>query len=106
MIQAERFCLNIHALLADRVSDSDIDEARLKLSQSRAMLNDLQNFYNDGKLTLKEPAVRSEFRFLIINLMWVAFRARTVIDFKIFRMLVLIESAFTMALSDSSRREQ
>ena len=42
--------------------------------------------------------MRADFRQLVMALLWVAFYARTAIDFRIFRMLVRIESGFTYVL--------
>jgi hypothetical protein len=36
---------------------------------------------------------------LVMALMWIAFYARTAIDFKTYRRLVMIESSFTYLLS-------
>ena len=103
MVQADRFCLRVHGLIADRPPDSDTAELRLKLNQSHAMLSDLQGFYNDGELNIENPSVRSEFRALITSLLWVSFRARKLLDYKTFRMLVSVENAIAIMLDRSSR---
>jgi hypothetical protein len=42
--------------------------------------------------------VRADFRQLVMALLWIAYYARGAIDFRIFRMLVRIESGFTYLL--------
>jgi hypothetical protein len=101
MMQADRFCLHVQSLIDDSPPDSERAELRLKLNQSRAMLNDLQRFYNEGRLSIETPAVCSEVRFLVISLLWVGFRARRIIDYKTFRMLVVVEAAFSSLLVDA-----
>jgi hypothetical protein len=101
MVQIDRFCIKVQSLIADNPPDSEREALRLKLAQSRAMLADLQRFYNEDSLTIETTAVRSEFRFLVFSLLWVAFHARRIIDYKTFRMLVLVEAAFTSVLSDA-----
>src|SRR4051812_23114070 len=100
MIQVERFCTRVQSLVDDRPGDSDTEAFRLKLNQSRSMLADLQRFYNEDKLGVENAAVRSEFRCLIISLLWVAFHARKIIDYKTFRMLVSSEAAFSLVIED------
>ena len=58
----------------------------------------LQELFNEGKLNLENSTVRADFRQMIIALLWVAFYARTAIDYRTFRRLVLIEASFTYLL--------
>ena len=100
LFHAERFCLRVESAMADSAGTSaeEIEELRLKISQCRGLLSLLQQFYEDDKLTIQNPAARGNFRVLVLTLMWVAFRARHALDYRTFRMLVLIESSFTYLL--------
>lgn len=100
LIQADRFCMSVQALIEDSAPDCETEELRLKLNQSRTLLRNLQALYNDDRLSVAEPATRAGLRFLLTSLMWVAFRARRIINFKTFRMLVTVEAAFTAVLTD------
>ena len=71
---------------------------RIKIGQIRNQLTELQEIFNDGKLSIENPRVRADFRQMVTALLWVAFYARSAIDFKTFRMLVRIESIFTYLL--------
>ncbi len=99
MLYATQFCLKVENLIADSPPNPERDEARLKLSQGRNILELLQGSFNEGKLDLSNPTVHAEFRVLIINLLWVAFRIRDIIDLKTFRILVQLEAAFTLVLT-------
>jgi hypothetical protein len=99
MLYATQFCLKVETLIADSAPNSERDEARLKLSQGRNILELLQTSFNDGKLDLGNPTVHAEFRVLIIHLLWAAFRVRDIIDLKTFRILVQLEAAFTFMLT-------
>ena len=73
-------------------------ELRTKIGQIRNQLASLQELFNEGKLNLENPPVPADFRQMIIALLWVAFYARTAIDYRTFRRLVLIEASFTYLL--------
>jgi hypothetical protein len=98
MLHAEQFCSKVEDATKDVAPISEEKELRAKIGQCRTQLAYLQEIFNDGKLSVENPAVRADFRQLIIALLWVAFYARRVIDFRIFRMLVRIESGFTYLL--------
>ena len=100
LFHAERFCLRVESAMADCAGTSaeETEELRLKISQSRGLLSLLQTAYEEEQLTIENPSVRGNFRVLILTLLWVAFRARHAIDYRTFRMLVLIESSFTYLL--------
>jgi hypothetical protein len=100
MLQIDRFCSKVQTMIEDAPPDEDDQELKLKLGQAKSMLADLQAFYDKDQLRIDNAAVRTEFRFLVINLLWVAFRARRIIDRRTFRMLVVIEAAFTSVLND------
>jgi hypothetical protein len=98
MLHAEQFCSKVETVTKDAAPVPDEKELRAKIGQCRTQLAYLQEVFNDGKLSIEKPSVRADFRHLIIALLWVAFHARGAIDFRIFRMLVRIESGFTYLL--------
>ena len=99
MLHADQFCSGVEAATKDVAPNSEDTELRTKIGQCRAQLTYLQNVFDDDKLNIENPAVRADFRHLVMALMWIAFYARTAIDFKLFRMLVMIESGFTYLLN-------
>jgi hypothetical protein len=98
MFHAEQFCSKVEAATKDVAPNPEEKELRLKIGQCRNELAYLQALYNDGKLNIENPRVRADFRQLVLALLWVAFYARDAIDFRIFRMLVMIESGFSYLL--------
>jgi hypothetical protein len=98
MLHADQFCSKVEHAANDVAPSPQGKELRAKLGQCRTQLAYLQEVFNDGKLSIEDPSVRAEFRQLIIALLWVAFHARGALDFRIFRMLVRIESGFTYLL--------
>jgi len=98
MLHAEQFCSRAEEATKDVAPIAEQAELRIKIGQIRNQLAQLQEIFDDGKLSIENPRVRGEFRHLVIALLWIAFYARTAIDFKIFRMLVRIESGFTYLL--------
>ena len=98
MLHAEQFCSKVEAAIKDVAPNPDEEQLRLKIGQCRNQLAYLQEVHNDGKLNIENPAVRADFRQLVLALLWVAYYARGAIDFRIFRMLVMIESGFTYLL--------
>ena len=98
MLHADQFCSKIEAATKDVAPNAEEEELRPKIGQCRNQLAYLQELHNDGKLNIENPRVRADFRQLVMALMWVAFYARGAIDFRIFRMLVMIESGFTYLL--------
>src|SRR5437667_4900865 len=99
ILHAEQFCSKIEASMKDVAPSPEEKELRTKIGQCRAQLAYLQNVFDEDKLNIENPAVRGDFRHLVMALMWIAFYARTAIDFKLFRMLVMIESGFTYLLN-------
>ena len=99
MLHADQFCSRVEAATKDVAPSPEEKELRTKLGQCRAQLTYLQKVYDEDKLNIENPAVRADFRHLVMALMWIAFYARTAIDFKLFRMLVMIESSFTYLLN-------
>ena len=99
MLHADQLCSKIEAVMKDIAPNPEQEELKTKLGQCRAQLAHLQNVFDEDKLNIENPAVRADFRHLVMALMWVAFYARTAIDFKLFRMLVMIESGFTYLLN-------
>ena len=101
MLQAEVFCTRIEAAAIGRLRKADNDELRLKISQCRGALGTLQGYYEANKLTIDSPAVCANFRQLVMSLLWVTFRAGSIVDRRLFRKLVQIESGFTYLLINS-----
>ena len=98
MLHAEQFCSKVEDAIEDVAPIAEQTELRLKIGQIRNQLACLQEAFNHDSLSMENPRVRAEFRHIVIALLWVAFYARTAIDFKIYRMLVRIESGFTYLL--------
>lgn len=70
---------------------------RGKLGLCRAQITYLRELDNPG---INNPLARDGFRHLITAMMWVAFYARTAIDFKLYRMLLTVEATFTYVLME------
>ena len=98
MLQAEVFCAQVEGRLKTTEATFNGEELRLKISQCRGALLRLQEFYDDEKLTITNSSVRADFRHLVMALLWVGFRGGLLVDFKLFRKLVQIESGFTYLL--------
>ena len=105
MLHAEQFCSRVEEATKDVAPIAEHSELRIKIGQIRNQLAQLQEIFNDDKLSIENPRVRADFRQLVMALLWVAFYARTAIDFRIFRMLVRIESGFTYLLVTRKGRE-
>jgi hypothetical protein len=98
MLHAEQFCSKVENAMEDIAPIAEASELRLKIGQIRNQLASLQELFNEGKLTVENPTVRTDFRQLIIALLWVAFYGRSAIDYRTFRKLVLIAASFTHLL--------
>jgi hypothetical protein len=98
MLHAEQFCSKVEDATKDVAPISEEKELRTKIGQCRNQLAYLQELFNAGKLNIENPSVRANFRQLVMALLWIAFYARSAIDFRIFRMLVRIESGFAYLL--------
>jgi hypothetical protein len=98
MLHADQFCSKIEEATKDVAPIAEQQELRIKIGQCRNQIACLQEFFNDGTLNIENPRVRADFRQLVMALLWIAFYARSAINFKIFRMLVRIESGFTYLL--------
>jgi len=98
MLHAEQFCSKVEAAIKDVAPIPEEEELRTKIGQCRTQLAYLQEVFSDGKVNIESPRVRADFRQLVMALLWIAFYARGAIDFRIFRMLVMIESGFTYLL--------
>lgn len=106
MLQSEVFCSRVEAGARRRPPQRDHDELRLKISQCRGALRNLQSLYEADQLTIETPAVRGDFRCLIMSLLWIAFLAGSLVDRRLFRRLVQIESGFTYLLIRSNGSRQ
>ena len=99
MLHADQFCSKVEDAIEDVAPLADHSELRLKIGQIRNQLASLQELFNEGQLNIENATVRADFRQLVIALLWVAFYARTAIDYKTFRRLVIIEAGFTYLLA-------
>ncbi|MEP6699435.1 MAG: hypothetical protein ABJB09_06860 [Verrucomicrobiota bacterium] len=104
MLHAEQFCCKAEARSADLAPNRDEKEFRRKLGLCRCQLAYLQSILNDNELVIDNPQVRDGFRHLITALMWLAFYANAAIDFRLYRMVIMIESSFTHLLLESISR--
>jgi hypothetical protein len=98
MLHADQFCSKIEAVMKDVAPNPEQEELRTKLGQCRAQLAHLQSYFDDDRLDIDDALVRADFRAFVMTLMWVAFYGRAAIDYKMFRMLVRVESGFTLLL--------
>lgn|SRR5262245_10436270 len=98
MLSVDQFCSKVEDAIKDAAPIAEEQDLRLKIGQCRNQLAYLQELFNDGKLHIENPRVRADFRQLVMALLWISFYARSAIDFKMFRMLVMIESSFTYLL--------
>ncbi len=103
MLQAEVFCSRVETGANDLPEMPDRDELRLKLGQCRGFLAQLQERYDEDKLEMSNPLTAATFRQVVMSLMWVTFRAGRLVDYKLFRKLVQIESGFTYLLISRQR---
>jgi hypothetical protein len=99
LLSADLFCSKIEIAAKSIGASGEKTELRTKLGQCRTQLAHLQNVLDEENLYLEEPSVRADFRHLLMLLMWLSYYARTVIDYKLFRRLVVIESTFTYLLN-------
>jgi hypothetical protein len=106
MLQAEVFCTQIEERAQDSPKTAEQEELRLKISQCRGALAELQSWHDVNKLMISNPWVRADFRNLVISLLWVVFRGGPLVDFKLFRKLVQIESGFTYLLVNVAGRRR
>ena len=104
MLHAELFCAQIETATKKSARCEEQDELLLKIGQCRGALAQLQTHYDEESLTIDNATVCADFRHLVMGLMWVAFRARESVDFKLFRKLVQIESNFTYLLINRNSR--
>jgi hypothetical protein len=98
MLHAEQFCSKVENAMEDVAPLAERDELRLKIGQCKNQLAFLQEFYNASNLSIENAEVRAVFRQLVTALLWVAFYARSAIDFRTFRMLIRVESGFAYLL--------
>ena len=77
MLHAEQFCSRVEEATKDVAPIAENGELRIKIGQIRNQLTELQEIFNDGKLSIENPRVRADFRQMVMALLWVAFYART-----------------------------
>ncbi len=105
MLQAEVFCTRIEEATSRRAGTINRDALRLKISQCRGALAVLQTFFEKDLLSVENRIVSGTFRQLIMSLLWVSFHAGGVVDRRLFRKVVQIESGFTYLLLMVQSRE-
>jgi hypothetical protein len=98
MLHVDQFCSKVEAAMKDVAPSPEEKELRTKIGQCRTQLAYLQQVYDEDKLNMESLSARTDFRQLVIALLWIAFYARNAIDFRLFRRLVMIESTFTYLL--------
>jgi hypothetical protein len=98
MLHADQFCSKVEDAIRDAAPIPQEEDLRIKIGQCRNQLAYLQEVFNDGNLSIENPRVRADFRQLVMALLWISFQARSAIDFRTFRMLLMIESSFTYLL--------
>ena len=98
MLQADLFCNQTEAAAKKKLPAAEMKELRLKISQCRGALAELQEKYENDQLSIANTAVCADFRNLLISLQWAGFLARGSLDRRLFRKLVQIESGFTYLL--------
>jgi hypothetical protein len=99
MFHAERFCNLIEAAIKDCAADpKEDDELRLKINTCRVILRDLQDAFDADELSVEKKLIRAHFRYLVISILWIAFRARRVVDYRLFRVVLMIEAGYTQIL--------
>lgn len=103
MLSAEQFCSKVETAAQDLAPTPEQGDLRLRLNQCRTLLTQLQALYDEDKLMIENASARATFRHLLMALLWTAFGARRVIDFKTFRKVVMIESSFTYLLISRSQ---
>ena len=104
MLQAEVFCSQVEAAASKRsLPGSEMEDLRLKISQCRGALAELQGKYESDQLTLANPGACADFRNLVISLLWVNYLAGSAVDRRLYRKLVQIESTFTYLLITRKR---
>ena len=99
MLAAERFCVAIETRNKQASASAGQRELKAKIGLCRTQLAYLQELFEQDQLFIENPLVREGFRHLIIALMWVAFYSREVVDFRLFRRLVLMEGSFSYLLA-------
>jgi len=99
MFRAEQFCLRVEKGIDASMERQERDQLRLKISQCRGLLARLQAIFEDGDFSMGNAAVRGNLRYLILALLWIAFYAREILNYKIFRMVVNVEATYTYLLN-------
>lgn len=98
LLAADQFCSQVEVAARGNPTNAEKNELRAKIGQCRTQLAHLQNVFDEHNLYIESASARADVRHLVMLLMWVAFHARSVIDYKLFRRLVVIESTFTYLL--------
>ena len=103
MLCADRFCSEMENA-ADDLIGKEREEFRLKISQCRGLLSQIESIYDKDELTIESGLACGYFRQLVMALMWAVYYSRRFVDFKLFRKLVVLESSFTYLLITHKER--
>ena len=60
MLHAEQFCSKVEEATKDVAPIAEYGELRVKIGQIRNQLTELQEIFNDGKLSIENPRVRAQ----------------------------------------------
>lgn len=97
MLQAEVFCASVESNTT-KLPRIENEELRLKISQCRGTLKELQAAFDENELHFASRRIRGMFRHLVMSLLWLSFIGGRLIDRRLYRKVVQIESSFTYLL--------
>jgi hypothetical protein len=103
MLHSELICTRLEAAGKKALALADMHLLSLKISQCRNAIAQLQSRYETDDLTIEDDQTCADFRTAVISLMWSSFIARHLLDRKLFRKLVQVESGFTYLLISRHR---
>ena len=95
--RAEVFCSKVESRLPDIPPLEQRDRVAL-LEKLGLCRNQIEYLRSRHDFSIENPEVRESLRHLVTAMMWVAFYAGSAIDFKLYRMLLMVESTFTYLL--------
>ena len=105
MLYADQFCSRMQAVAHRVMAQEDREELISKIGRARLILAVLQTAFDEDKLVMTNPEVREEFRGLLLELHWVAFYGRAVIDRAIFKKLIYVEAGLSRLFLDEVIRD-
>lgn len=99
IFHSEQFCSRVQFAIEDAAPNgAEDEEMRLQIGQAKNYLKRLHEAHDADVLSITNKAVASDFRRLIVSLLWIAFHGRRFINSKLFGLLVMIESEFAFLL--------